>query len=505
AYGNAIGSDSYRFNNSYKQYNGVGDFRYTTDRGSLYLNITGDEQFLGLPGHRRVEPSKGINQVVTDPRGAFTPFDYGNRQGQSLTTGGTATLWPGAELIVDGGVRQKKQQGGFFGTFADPQSPDPRTYVDATMTTTSITPRLKMDSAIAGLPWRSISGIDWYRADYESPRSIAQGDPPAHYYDLSQTSYAAYTQHTVTFFQNTDVAAGGRIQRTGVRARDTFDPTAPGGCLFCPLSDPAGIPLDQDFTNRAFHIGFDHRVNSAFAVFGRHAQSFRVPNVDERVGAVTLQIGLPTQFDLKPQQSHDWESGVRLNAGPVNVQWSYYDMYLTNEIHFRYAPNFISENTNLDPTRRYGNETIASWQVTDTVRVKGTYSYTRAVFREGLFAGNDVPLVSRHTGSAGVAWNILDRRLVFDGTVRYVGARRMDNDQTNMQPLIPASTLVDVRLGGEIEQFFWSAAVLNLFDKHYFDYAIASPFPYGFDSRIGTYNAYTQPGRTFMVRAGLRY
>jgi iron complex outermembrane receptor protein len=127
------------------------------------------------------------------------------------------------------------------------------------------------------------------------------------------------------------------------------------------------------------------------------------------------------------------------------------------------------------------------------------------VFREGIFTGNDVPLVSRNTASVGVAWNIMDKRLVFDGVVRYVGSRRMDNDQTNVQPLIPAFTVVDLRIGGEIEKFFWSLAVQNVFDNHYYDYAIASPYPYGFASAIGTFNAYPQPGRTFMVRAGARY
>jgi iron complex outermembrane receptor protein len=504
-FGQAIGSDSYRENNAYKQYNGVADFRYTVDRGSLYLNITADDQRLGLPGARRVEPSKGINQLVTDPRGATTPFDYANKQGTSVTTGGTAMLWPGAELIVDGGVRQKKQQSGFFGSFTDPAAPDPRNYVEATLTTTSVTPRVKLDSSVMGMPLRSISGVDWYRAEYESPRSLALGDAPFHRYDLAQMSMAAYTQQTLTVMQNTDIAVGGRIQRTGIKARDGFDAAAPGACPFFFCGDPQGIPLDKEETNRAYHIGLEHRLTQQVTLFGRTAQSFRVPNVDERVGMVSAGIGDPTTFNLKTQKSHDWEAGGRLNVGPVTLQSSVYDMYLTDEIHFRYGQNFVVNNTNLDPTRRYGSETIASWQATETVRVRGGYAYTRAVFREGIFTGNDVPLVSRNTASVGVAWNIMDKRLVFDGVVRYVGSRRMDNDQTNVQPLIPAFTVVDLRIGGEIEKFFWSLAVQNVFDNHYYDYAIASPYPYGFASAIGTFNAYPQPGRTFMVRAGAKY
>src|SRR4029077_11295863 len=102
------------------------------------------------------------------------------------------------------------------------------------------------------------------------------------------------------------------------------------------------------------------------------------------------------------------------------------------------------------------------------------FAYTRAVFRDGLFSGHDVPLVSRWTGNVGVSWDIWQKWLTFDGVVRFVGARRMDNDQLNIQPMIPASTVVDVRFGGEYDRYFWSFAVQNLFNANYFDYAIAS-------------------------------
>ena len=65
----------------------------------------------------------------------------------------------------------------------------------------------------------------------------------------------------------------------------------------------------------------------------------------------------------------------------------------------------------------------------------------------------------------------------------------MDNDQHNIQPLIPAHALVDVGFGGEIDRFYWSFKVQNLLNYYYFDYAIASPFPDGFGSKLGRYNA----------------
>ena len=138
-------------------------------------------------------------------------------------------------------------------------------------------------------------------------------------------------------------------------------------------------------------------------------------------------------------------------------------MDLENEIHFDPVMFF---NYNLDPTRRYGSETSAHrYRVSDTLLLRGGFAYTRAVFREGPFAGNDVPLVSRYTASGGVTWNIWQKYLVVDATVRYWSDRRMDNDQPNTQPLIPANATVDFKLSGEYDHFFWSLSVNNVLQR----------------------------------------
>ena len=153
------------------------------------------------------------------------------------------------------------------------------------------------------------------------------------------------------------------------------------------------------------------------------------------------------------------------------MQSSIYNMDLENEIHFIPA---LFYNVNLDPTRRYGSETSASLRLSDSVLLRGGAAYTRAVFREGAFAGNDVPLVSRYTASGGVTWNIWQKYLVADATVRAWSERFMDNDQANTQRRIPASATVDFKLSGEYGHFFWSLSANNLLNALYYDYAIAS-------------------------------
>ncbi|MDP1582510.1 MAG: TonB-dependent receptor [Bradyrhizobium sp.] len=491
-YGNAIKSDGYRVNNALDQRNGAGNLNYTTPGLTAFLTLSGDDQKLGFPGGRFVDPSIGLDELATNRRGTGTPFDYGNQQGASATAGFTRTLINGVDLIVDGGVRDKKQQLGFFGT--NPGSSFASTYVDADLLTWSITPRLSVKSLILGMPSSILTGIDYYDATFHQDRGAFKGLAPFHRYDLSQQTVAGYWQHTVGLLPTTDFSYGARLQNTRLGARDRFDPNAPFAFGI------ANLPLDSSETQYALHIGAEHRFNNVFSVFGRAARAFRTPNVDERVSSGPsfdeFFNPIPGNFSLKTQTSHDIEGGFRIKSGGFQMQSSIYGMDLENEIHFIPALFF---NVNLGPTRRYGAETSASLRLSDSVTLRGGAAYTSAVFREGAFAGMDVPLVSRYTATGGVSWNIWQKYLVADATVRAWNERFMDNDQANTQRRIPASATVDFKLSGEYQHFFWSLSVNNLLNALYYDYAVASSFT------PGRFSAYPLPGRTWMVKAGATF
>jgi iron complex outermembrane receptor protein len=491
-YGNAFKSDGYRVNNAFDQRNAIGNINYSTPDLTAFLTVTGDDQKLGLPGGRFVDPSIGLNELVTDRRGTKTPFDYANKQGASATAGFTKTLWNGGELIVDGGVRDKKQQAAFF---FGPDMSNPLNYVDTHLQTWSITPRLSVKNSIFGVPSSILTGIDYYDATYHSERPQFKGAPPIHVYDLSQQTLAGYWQQTLGLLPTTDFSYGGRGQNTRLGARDRFDPMAPGAF------DIQANPLDSNETQYAAHVGVEHRFTDVFSVFGRAAHAFRTPDVDERVASgpafdpLTF-APIPQTFKLKTQTSYDVEGGIRIRNGLFQMQSSIYNMDLVNEIHFD-PVNFF--NYNLDPTRRYGSETSTSVRVSDSLLFRSAFAYTRAIFREGPFAGNDVPLVSRYTANAGVTWNVWQNYLVFDATVRGWSERRMDNDQPNRQPLIPANATIDLKLSGEYGHLFWSVAVNNVLNALYYDYAVASAFT------DGRFSAYPLPGRTYMVKAGATF
>jgi iron complex outermembrane receptor protein len=492
-HGVQLNSDGYRVNNTLAQHNAIGDVRYTTPDLTAYLTLSGDDQRLGLPGGRLVDPSIGVNQLVTDRKGAATPFDNAEQHGANATAGFIKSLGYGAELIVDGGVRDKKQQGTFLGQV--PLQSFLSSYVDAKLQTWSLTPRLSIKNTVFDMPSNILTGIDYYDATFHQNRSAFNGAPPIHMYDLSQRTLAAYWQQTVSLLPSTDFSYGGRVQRFSLAARDTLDPAAPNY-----FGDAQALPLDTGETHHAFHLGIEHRFNDVFAVFGRAAQAFRTPNVDERVSPGpsfdAFFNPIAQNFALKTQTSNDVEGGFRIKAGAFALQSSIYDMELTNELQFNPVGFF---NVNLDPTRRYGSETSATFRASDTLLFRSGVAVSRAIFREGPFAGNDVPLVSRYTASGGVTWNAWQNYLVVDATVRAWSSRRMDNDQPNTQPLIPANATVDLKLSGEYQRFFWSLSVNNIFNVLYYDYAIASAFT------PDRFNAYPLPGRTFLLKAGATF
>jgi iron complex outermembrane receptor protein len=513
-FGNAITSHGYRANSDLWDQNIVGSLNYHLQTWGAYLNVTGDTQRQSLPGPLPNASSAFVPFWLNTPRESNTSRDWAKQQGINLTTGINVTLGSGVELIVDGGVRRKFQQATFysysnFPTFVfDPSTAVPMNYVDTVLTTSSITPRLDVTHGLFGVANHLLTGIDLYNTQYNSDRPTGFGMPAVHTYDIRQTTLAFYAMNTTAVRPDLDISAGGRVQNNTVKATDIYNAAVDPSAGFY-ASSPQAPPLDTGEWQYAAHLGADYRVNPWLTLFGRGARAFRLGNADERVGAGNpFGFNAPANFGLKTQTSEDIEGGVRISAGALSLQSSVYAMWLNNEIHFIPA---LFQDVNLDPTQRIGWETAARYQLTETVRLRGAAAYTDATFREGPYAGNEIPVVSRWSGSAGATWDIVGKFLVLDVNSQFFGPRRMDNDQLNVQPLIPAQATVDIKIGGQYEHFFWSVAALNIFNVSYFDYAIASGgfpaslFGLAVPPTIGAFNAYPLATRTFLLQAGATF
>ena len=116
------------------------------------------------------------------------------------------------------------------------------------------------------------------------------------------------------------------------------------------------------------------------------------------------------------------------------------------------APDVVIDLVDLGPgLLGWGDEAVAAavaqvreadWVVVASPTYKATYTGLLKLFLDQFDAGS--------LGGAGGKFNI------------------------NVQPLIPANATVDFKLSGELDRYFWSVRVNNVFNALYYDYAIAS-------------------------------
>jgi iron complex outermembrane receptor protein len=482
AYGTLISGDGYRDNNEIRQRNLVSELRRHGDAGDVFLKFGIDDQELGLPGGRLVEPN-GKNELDHDPRGAATPFDWADQNGFATTLGATQLLGDGLQLVFDAGLRFKNQKSMFY-------SPGFNNFVDTDLWNLSVTPRLKLEREIAGFDVRTLTGIDYYRASYDSDRSQEEYTAAVHSYDAEQWTLALYAQNTMALGDDTDLSLGLRGQYLGFHGEDGLNPAAPGW-----WGESADDSLRSGEWQHAFNLGIEHRLSEQLSVFGRVGRSFRFPTIDERIGGRGK-----TSMKLETQISADAEIGASYQGRSFDLRTSIYAMNLRDELYYR-ADDF--SNHNLDPTRRFGVESSGGLQLRPDLRLTGALAYTWAEFVDGPLDDKDVPLVALWTGTLSAFWDIhplvgdLLDELELVTTVSYSDEKRLIDDTYGIQSdRIPEHTLVDLKLSGARGPISFALTVINLFDRDYYEYGVASYFT------PGRYSAYPLPGRSLMFSIG---
>src|SRR5579859_4063876 len=86
-------SNGYRDGNAIRERNFDAELRHPLGNGEIYLNLRGDDQYLGLPGAIPLASWKAA------PKTNSTPGDYGALQSLNATLGATQTLADGVDLV----------------------------------------------------------------------------------------------------------------------------------------------------------------------------------------------------------------------------------------------------------------------------------------------------------------------------------------------------------------------------------------------------------------------
>lgn len=485
-------SNGYRDNNKNRQSNVQAEMRYLTDGGDVSLTLANDNVGTRLPGPRTVQPSAGVNELETDRRGTSTPLDYAQRRGNRITFDWRHETAIG-QFDLGLGYRDKEQTSYYdFAGFPD--------YRVADLDVWSILPRMKFPQRLAGLSNTLIAGLDWYRWDYRlrlsnSSANIAQ---PFNTIDSTQENIALYLQNTTDVTPHLSVIAGARVEHYKIDANDSHDPTAPGGAF-----GSAAAPGSTADTEYAYELAARYQFAPAWALLGKVGRSYRFANVDE-IYEFTPSFTREFQF-LEPQTAYTFEVGVETRRADSAFRATLFNMDVDNEIHLDVYSTGIG-NTNLPPSRRRGLE-LEAQQVLGTLTLAMNYTYINAKFLEGVLpgspftqpevvvAGKTVPLVPRHKLNVSASWNVAASTRL-NALVTYVSDQYMDNDEGNtFYTKIPAYTTANLKLVHESGGWVLSAAVNNLFDEPYYNYAVRSPFV------VDRYNAYPLPERNFTVTA----
>ena len=484
-------SGGYRDNNRNRQSNASADLYWLTGIGEFSLKLASDRQGIRLPGARQVQPSTGVNQPLSDRRGAQTPLDYATRDGDRAVLDWRIVTGFG-EVNLSGGWRGKEQTAYFdFGGFP--------TYRIADLNVLSLTPRVKVNLPLAGYANTLIAGFDRYRWDYRLLRSNLPGNitRPINTVEADQTNSAFYVRDTFQLNERLSFDGGYREERLNINARDRYDATAPGGAFGS--GAPAG---SQNETGRAYEAGVVYKINAQTMLSLKTGSSFRFANVDE---IYESNAAFTNQFQfLRPQRARTHELGIDTRGQAGRVRASLFTMDVKDEIHLDPFTTGIG-NTNLPPSRRRGLELDGQWKITPDLTLSGAYSFIDAKFREGVLpgslftqanvaiAGKSVPLVPRNKITLAAAWSVSANTLL-SAVANHVGAQFMDNDEGNTLGVkIPAYTVVNTKLVYRHGPWRISGAINNLLGRKYYNYAVRSQFV------ADRYNVYPLPERNATV------
>jgi len=489
--GHILSSDGYRDNNDLDEKNLNSDFRYSHENNQYFLKFDWFDQDLNLPGERNVNPAAGVDQLKNDRRGTNTPDDYADQKGYNINPGFTHYWDNGTEAIIDFGYRKKNQKAFFEDYFSGGLYSD---YLDSDLKTWSFTPRVVTPQQLFGRQSQTIIGLDYYNSDYDSDRSLNRStlDSPIHRLHIDQQSTGLYADSTTAITMDTTLNLGARLQWISQDGKDSFNPDAPGAS---DKFESGAADYDDSHRVHMLEAGIEKQFITSTAVYLKWTRSARVATVDE-----LFEID-PTSFTrvfspLDPQTGNGVDLGTHYRQGRYSGTANAYYMRLKNEIHFNPA---TFTNVNLDPTERYGVELNGTVDINDRVSLQGNYSYLRAMFTDGPFDGNNVPLVPKNKASLSGTWQPTAATDLIVA-INYVDSSYFDNDQSNsFGEKIPSYTTVDARLSHVYKGLRMTAEVNNIFNEEYFEYGVSSTFT------PGVYNAYPLPERTILFTASKEF
>ncbi|MBA3582658.1 MAG: TonB-dependent receptor [Gammaproteobacteria bacterium] len=228
---------------------------------------------------------------------------------------------------------------------------------------------------------------------------------------------------------------------------------------------PDGLKHDDSVT--VYSLGATLRPIESLKLFVRFDQNYRFAKVDEQAFTALGSNG------LEVQTGDTWELGAQWQSDVLYVKSSAYLLDLQNEIAFDPSADsggfFPGANVNFDETRRVGGTLELGVNATSALSFVGAYTLTKAEFRSGVFAGNDVSGVPENVIRGAVNYQLADVSLSFE--TKRIGKQYLPGDNDNAADPLSGYNVSNFTLNYSVNQWNLGLRIDNLFNAQYYDYA----------------------------------
>jgi iron complex outermembrane recepter protein len=378
----------------------------------------------------------------SDPTASRTPADSQKRNGYHLRPGFSYALSDALDFEAELSTAHEDSHADYVSSAFT---------VDRIRDTWSITPRLRWRNELGHAKNATVVGMDYYDGQVQANNNGATYTSPA-MQNAAQKSSAFYMHNSTEFNDNWTLSAGARNQRMNESASQSAYDAGYG-------QTPA-FSGDSVRSRNAYDLGLVYQVHG-WRAYAKAGTTFRFANTDELFSYDPITYNPVFAAELRPQHGTIHEAGASFEQGALRGKATLYQLNLTDEIGYDGA-----SNTNFAPSRRNGLETELNWRLAANLKARFSYTYTDASFRSGIYAGKEIPMVSRDKAAAQLTWQTAAIG-TFTVVANYVGDRRYSGDLANAYDKLAGYGTMDLLLSRDIEQWAVSAKLINILDKRY--------------------------------------
>jgi len=317
-------------------------------------------------------------------------------------------------------------------------------------------------------------GTDYNDAESDSlmPISTEEGFDETLFFDAAilETQTPPFTLQSLGLFADATLDLTDKLSVTGGIRWDDFEYEVIGPYnvvfTFAPGARPGGSGQTD---GTSINAGASYDLNADNLLFVNYSQGFTIPTLGFIGNNVPPGVSVSDSEFIAPVETDSIEAGLRGAAGRFQYAGAVY--FSQSEFSQTVA---VDPSTGLAirdrvPVENWGVEFSGAWDITDAIRVDGTFTYVNGEIDpndDGSFIAQSTQFVPPIKITINPSWQVTPDISVF-GQVFYSGEREDGfEDGTDANPA-EAFTLVDAGANWQISNFVLSAQVTNLFNEAY--------------------------------------